>query len=313
MKRLNDILFLEALKNRASGSREQYKSFYSSFLGGITTEVHHMVVAVDDHMVHRGDAVFEAIKFVDGRIYAFERHIDRLEVSMNAIAMKPATSRPDLKETIFETVRASGLQTGLIRLFIARGPGGFTTNPFETIGTQIYCAITTLSAVSAEKYSGGVKTGRSVSRVKEDFYARTKSCNYLPNVMMKKEACERGLDFVISHDEGGFLAEGSTENFALIDEAGVLVLPPFDRILRGVTAVRATELASAYGLRAENRKFAEADVYRAKGAVMLGTTIDVLPVSSFEGHVFGSIPAETLKLMMLFKEDLRAGPLLERF
>ena len=96
MKRLNDTLFLEALKNRAVGSRTEYKAFFSSFLGGITTEPHHMVVPIDDHMVHRGDAVFEAIKFTNGYVYAMDRHLDRLDVSMNAISMMPPTSRADL-------------------------------------------------------------------------------------------------------------------------------------------------------------------------------------------------------------------------
>jgi branched-chain amino acid aminotransferase len=260
-------------------------------------------------MVHRGDAVFEAVKFTDGKVFALDRHLERLEVSMNAIAMKPALSRKDLTKTILETIRVSQLKSGLIRLFISRGPGGFTTNPFETIGTQIYCAITTLAAPSKEKYENGVSTGRSVTSVKESFYARTKSCNYLPNVMMKKEALDRGIDFVISHDEEGYLAEGSTENFALIDENGKLIVPPFERILRGVTAVRAMELAESIGLGAENRRFRESDVIKAKGAVMLGTTIDVLPVASFENHKFGGIPTETKKLMQAFKEDLASGPL----
>ena len=312
MKRLNDTLFLEALKNRAVGSRTEYKAFFSSFLGGITTEAHHMVVPIDDHMVHRGDAVFEAVKFVDGYAYALDRHLERLEVSMKAIAMTPPSSRADLTETILETIRASGLQSGLIRLFIARGPGGFTTNPFETIGTQVYCAITTSKAPPKEKYEKGVTTGRSETRVKDGFYARTKSCNYLPNVMMKKEALERKLDFVISFDEAGNLAEGSTENFAIIDADGVLVIPKFDRILRGVTAVRAMELAQEIHIKAENRSFTDTDVRKAKGALMLGTTIDVLPVASFEDHRFADLPDETKALMKAFASDLESGPLRTR-
>ncbi len=313
MKRLNDTLFLEALKSRTSGSRGEYRAFFSSFLGGVTTEIHHMVVPVDDHMVHRGDAVFEAVKFVNGDVYALERHLERLEVSMNSISLKPPMSRVELTETILGTIRVSGLKTGLVRLFISRGPGGFTTNPFETIGTQTYCAITTYNAPAQAKYEQGVTTGRSVTRVKESFYARTKSCNYLPNVMMKKEALDRKIDFVISHDEDGFIAEGSTENFALIDKDGKLVVPSYDRILRGVTAVRALELAEKIGIGAANRRFKEADVRSAKGAVMLGTTIDVLPVAAFEDHRFDGVPQETKKLMAAFAEDVKSGPLRTKF
>lgn len=41
----------------ANGS--EYKAFYSSDLGGIVTHPALMVVAIDDHMVHRGHAVFD--------------------------------------------------------------------------------------------------------------------------------------------------------------------------------------------------------------------------------------------------------------
>ncbi len=313
MKRLNDTSFLEVLKNRAVGSRMDYKAFYSSFLGGITTETHHMIVPLDDHMVHRGDAVFEAMKFTDGQIYALEPHLDRLEVSMANVSLGLPGTRRELTEIILETTRASGLRTGIIRLFISRGPGGFTTNPFETIGSQIYCAITTYSAPSPEKYEKGVRTGLSAVAVKEGFFARTKTCNYLPNVMMKKEALDRKIDYVISRDEEGFLAEGSTENFALIDASGRLVVPTFDRILRGITAVRALEIAEDIGLGSDLRRFRETDVRDAKGAVMLGTTIDILPVASFEDHQFGEIPNETRRLMKAFREDLATGPLRTRY
>lgn len=309
MKRLNDTLFLEVLKSHSKGARVAYRAFYSSFLGGVTTELHHMIVPIDDHMVHRGDAVFEAVKFVDGHVYALERHLERLEVSMDAISLQPRMTRAELTAVILETIRVSELKSGIIRLFVSRGPGGFTTNPFETIGTQVYCAITAFSPPAQEKYTRGVSTGRSATRVKDGFYARTKSCNYLPNVMMKKEALDRNLDFVISHDEDGFLAEGSTENFALITQDGKLVVPTFDRILRGVTAVRAMELAKSIGIGSENRRFKETDVLAAKGALMLGTTIDVLPVASFEGHKFGELPDETKRLMKAFADDIAAGPL----
>ena len=38
---------------------ENYLAFYSSRLGGITTDPALMVVPMDDHLVHRGHAVFD--------------------------------------------------------------------------------------------------------------------------------------------------------------------------------------------------------------------------------------------------------------
>jgi branched-chain amino acid aminotransferase len=313
MKRLNDTLFLEALKSHVSGSRLGYKAYYSSFLGGVTTEPHHMVVPIDDHMVHRGDAVFEAVKFEDGFVYALERHLERLEASAANISLKLPGTREERTQMILETIKVSGLRSGIVRLFLARGPGGFTTNPYETIGTQTYCAITASSAPSAELYNKGVRTGLSKISVKEGFFARTKTCNYLPNVLMKKEALDRRIDYVISQDEAGNLAEGSTENFTILDKHGVLVVPKFDRILRGVTAVRAMELAETIGIKAVNRSISLQDVREAQGAMMMGTTIDILPVASFEETNFKMMPEPMRHLMSAFIMDLETGPLRTEF
>lgn len=272
-----------------------------------------MVVPVDDHMVHRGDAVFEAVKFVGGGVYALERHLERLQISAETIGLEIPESQSDLTAIILETVRASELQTGLVRLFVSRGPGDFTTNPYSTIGAQIYCAITTLKAPAAALYKNGCAVGRSTVAVKEGFFARTKTCNYLPNVMMKKEALDRGLDFVVSFDETGACAEGSTENFALIAEDGGLLIPPFARILRGVTMVRAFELAKEIGLQSESRSFNETDIRRAKGAMMLGTTLDLLPVRSYDDHIYAGIPDEARRLAKALASDIAAGPLRTAF
>lgn len=313
--RLNDQTFMAGLRRQASGSRSLYRAFYSTFLEGISTEPHHMVVPIDDHMVHRGDAVFEAIKFVREGIYAFDRHLDRLDVSRNMIGLALPFSRERLERVIIETVRASGIETGLIRLFLARGPGGFTANPYESSASQIYCAITDLSRLPIEKYSVGVKVGVSKIQVKEGFFANTKTCNYLPNVLMKKESVDRGLDFTVSRDERGKIAEGSTENFAIIDAKGSFVLPRFDRILKGVTMIRAAELARAQGIKVLQKSFTKEDVRKAKGAMMLGTTLDVVPVQSFESKKWQeplSKAPEIKSIMDAFQYDLKRGPLLRR-
>lgn len=316
ISRLNDQTFMAVLRRQANGSRSLYRAFYSTFLEGISTEPHHMVVPVDDHMVHRGDAVFEAIKFVREGVYALGRHLDRLDVSRSNIGLSLPFTREKLEYVILETVRASGLETGLIRLFLARGPGGFTANPYESSASQVYCAITNLSPVPIEKYEVGVKVGISKVQVKEGFFANTKTCNYLPNVLMKKESVDRGLDFTVSRDEKGKIAESSTENFAIIDAKGSLVVPRFDRILKGVTMIRAAELARAQGIKVLQKSFTKEDVRKAKGALMLGTTLDVLPVQSFEAKKWQDplSKAPEIKLIMdAFQYDLKRGPLLRRF
>ena len=45
-----------------------YYAMYSSWWDAITVDPNLMVVPVDDHMVHRGDGLFETFKCVDGAV-----------------------------------------------------------------------------------------------------------------------------------------------------------------------------------------------------------------------------------------------------
>ncbi|MCF7839112.1 MAG: hypothetical protein K9N49_10840, partial [Candidatus Marinimicrobia bacterium] len=49
---------------RAARRDLPFFAFYSSLIEAIVTEPALMVVAVDDHLTHRGDGVFESLKCV---------------------------------------------------------------------------------------------------------------------------------------------------------------------------------------------------------------------------------------------------------
>ena len=49
-------------------SRERYYAMYSSVYGGIVTDESLMCVPMDDHMVHRGHAVFDTACVVNEKV-----------------------------------------------------------------------------------------------------------------------------------------------------------------------------------------------------------------------------------------------------
>jgi branched-chain amino acid aminotransferase len=304
----------EALQALTRHPARKYAAMYSSWYGGIVTDPNLMMIPIDDHGFHRGDAVFEAAKAVNGKIFALDRHLDRMHVSAEKIGLKMPG---DLREIAIETTKASGLKDCILRYYVSRGPGGFTTNPYETQGSQTYLVITPLTPPSASKYENGVSAKTSAVKIKEGVFSTVKSCNYLPNVMMKKEALDAGVDFTVSIDEEGVLAEGSTENFAIVTKDGRFKVPSFERTLRGITLVRAMELALE---KPELRKIITAvehgairrqDVYDAKEEMFLGTTLDCLACTTFDGHKIGSgkrgeAAAALHKALM---DDIASGPL----
>lgn len=303
------------LLERAYAAQKTYLAMYSTWWGGIVKDPGLMVVPVDDHLVHRGDGVFEAIKVVEGRIFLLEEHLQRLASSAEQISLPLPMSLGEMREVILKTTAETGARNVVLRLYISRGPGGFTTNPYDSIASQMYLIVTAFTPYSDEKYHQGVKLGRSQIVPKEPWLAKIKTCNYLPNVLMKKESVDRKIDFTVGFDSQGFLTEGSTENVVLVDQQRNLLRPRLRQILRGTTMMRSFELSQVLvdeGLLTsiQEQDLTEQDLLNAKEVMMIGTTLDVLPVTEYEGQkvgagVQGEVAARMLKLL---RADMTQGP-----
>ncbi|MNK84738.1 Branched-chain-amino-acid aminotransferase [compost metagenome] len=274
-----------------------------------------MIVPVDDHLVHRGDGVFEAIKCVNGKVFLLDQHLDRLSSSAAKIFLPLPKTQAEIKAIILEAARIAGASEVLFRLFISRGPGGFTTNPYESVGSQMYLILTSLMSPAAEKYEKGIAIGKSHVPAKDGWLAQIKTCNYLPNVLMKKESVDRNLDFTVGFDAQGFLTESSTENIMFLDQNNILVRPTLRQILKGTTMMRAFELAEKLvdekliaGI--AERDLNESELISAKEVMMVGTTLDVLPVTQYEGKPVGTgqVGKVAQRLLELVREDMKTGP-----
>lgn len=291
---VRNLSFDEVIDGLTAQRRPHFKDYlamYSSWFGGIITDPALMMVPLDDHLVHRGDGIFEAFKCSAWKVYALSHHLDRLEKSASALALALPVSRPALTEIILETIRAGNSADCLIRLFVSRGPGGFSVNPKESIASQVYVVVTAFPHPAPEDYERGVVLATSPIPVRIDRFATIKTCNYLHNVLMKLKANEAGVDYAVSLDENGFLAESATENVGIVTRGGEFLMPRFAQILKGTTITRAAELANGL-LGRELTSVAEADIpreqaYDAAEMLVFGTGMDVLPVVEYDGRTIG--------------------------
>lgn len=308
------VLSSEMALERLSRLNEKrnYYAMFSSILGGIVTDPDLMCVPIDDHMVHRGDGVFEAIKCTHNRIYALEQHIDRLALSAEQISLKLPFNKAEIRKLCCDTTRIAlnyvRTDSAMLRLFVSRGPGGFTPSPYESIGSQLYLVITPWKPYPEEKYQTGVKVVTSTSEVKSSFYAKIKSCNYLPNVLLKKESVDRGADFAVSIDETGSIAEGPSENFAIVSKSGEFIAPGLERTLKGTTLQRVLEFCPMVKELSGFRlgRLTKEDLLTAQEAFMVGTTLDILPISSIDNlpvNGSGKVGAVAQRLRALMLQD----------
>ncbi|MBL7671022.1 MAG: aminotransferase class IV [Bdellovibrionaceae bacterium] len=295
--------------------QSNYWAMYSSWFGRVVTDPNWMLVPIDDHLVHRGDGVFEALKWTGERVYLFDQHLSRLRQSAARIALPLDWTDEEIKELVERCLVEGRLQhpseiEAMIRIFVSRGPGNFSANPYDSVGPQLYIVVTRFQPVSSEKRKVGVSLGRSGVMGKPQDWAPYKTCNYLPNVMVKKEAVDRGVDFMVGFDSRGFMTESSTENVVIVSQRNELLKPKKGLILQGTTMNRVFELARPLVEKGILDRIQEEDITQemvmgAKEVMILGTTWDVLPVTIFDGKKIGKgVPGLiTCKLQELLLAD----------
>jgi branched-chain amino acid aminotransferase len=249
---------------------------------------------------------------VEGNLYNLEAHLDRIEESARGVALRIPVTRERLLEILIRTVRAGGRRDCVLRVFVSRGPGGFSANPYECSKSQLYAVVTAVPPLFMSLHPEGARLLSSSVSAKPAGLAVVKTCNYVPNVLMKKEALDHGADFAVGYDERGFLTEGAVENVGIVTVKRRLLFPKPDRILRGTTMVRAMALAQDLVNGGELTAVGTADITRpdmwnAAEILMTGTTLHVAAAIELDGRRIGDGRPGSVyrKLSALLERDMR--------
>jgi branched-chain amino acid aminotransferase len=114
------------------------------------------------------------------------------------------------------------------------------------------------------------------------------AANYASPMVAKWRARRRGYDEVLLLDEGGFLAEGPTTNFFLVDGEGTLRTPPEQSVLLGVTRRSILAIAEAEGRKVVEERLQPDALWVASEAFLTGTSAGVWPVASVDERPIGA-------------------------
>jgi len=311
-----DDMFAATPKWREPGA-SNYLAMYSSVFGGVVTDPALMGVPVDDHIINRGDAIFEYFPVVKGCAYCFESHMARLKRSAEIISLQFPFDMDTLKKVVLETVGISGAKDCGIRMFVSRGMGDFACDPTTPKKSELYVVV--LRKTVWENFPDRfLKEGASAITThvprKMGFFSQVKSTNYVLNAMVDLEAHRANADFGIWFDQNGHMSESSTENVVIVSQDGILKYPTFEYMLRGTGLVRGVQLAAELVKSGELKGIAQTNITQYEvfeASELFGLTSgSVMPIVRFDGRTIGSgKPGPVaLKLNKLFERDLVDGP-----
>lgn len=222
---------LEAFTEALPAAASTYKAMYNSRINGITMDPALMVVPLDDHMVHRGHAVFDTLSVVEGRAVHVDEHFQRLQNSAISARIELPMPLSVLRASVLNTVAATGLSNCKVRYWVSAGPGSFQVAP-ESGMSVLYVVVL---ESDPRELPAAIKEFSSKIPLKPTLLATMKTTNYLLNALVCMESVEQGGSFGIQTDLNGDITEGSVVNALFVLPGAVLVTAPFNDILTGIT------------------------------------------------------------------------------
>lgn len=270
-------------------------------------------VHVLTHTLHYGLGVFEGVRaYATNRgatIFRLHDHTDRLFDSAHILGMKIPYTKEQLNAAQCQVVKANKLDEGYLR------PMCFLGSEQMGLRAEGLTVNVSIAAWPWPSYMDPAARDRGI-KVRTSSYTRhhvnitmckaKANGNYINSLLALREALDCGAEEALLLDAEGYVAEGSGENFFLVQN-GELHTPELTSCLNGVTRRTLMALAAELGLTVCERRLTRDEVYIADEAFFTGTAAEVLPIRELDGRAIGSGARGpiTAKLQALYFDQVR--------
>ncbi len=252
-----------------------------------------------DRGLYFGDGVYEVIRSYNGKIFAFEEHMQRFTRSLAAIEIKNVDIN-DVRSRVKKTFDAAGIPNAKIYFHITRGSAPRNHVSEDNIKPNFFLTITEI-VPNVEKKTKGI----FVAAVPDLRWKRCdiKSLNLLANVLAQRQAAKRGCAEAILVDEKSLITEGASSAFFAITKNNLQTAPLTANILPSVTRKFVLKAAENVRLPIVEKSLTPELAKQADELFIAVTTLDIVPVIKFDDVVIGDgKPGElTRKLMDEFQ------------
>ncbi|MBK6288532.1 MAG: aminotransferase class IV [Pseudomonadales bacterium] len=251
-------------------------------------------VSIHDRGFLFGDAVYEVVPVYRGNPFRLARHLDRLRESLAAVAIDCPLGDGEWATIIARLLAEAHGHEYSVYIQVTRGVGvGRDATRTQGLRPTVLVSISPVS-IDRTLLASGIRAA-----LLEDIrwhHCRIKATALLGNVLLRREALQRGAaEALLIRD--GELTEGSSSNvFAVLD--GVLrTAPPDERILRGITREVIIELACACGIDVREQAVSAAQLASVQELFICSSVREVVPVIQIDANAVG---------------DARPGPVTRR-
>jgi branched-chain amino acid aminotransferase len=242
-------------------------------------------VSVFDSVVQGGDAVWEGLRVYNGRIFAFDDHVRRLQDSAHALMFAAIPDAAFIRRAVMETLQANEMRNGAhIRLTLTRGEK--ITSGMDPRLNQQGCTLIVLAEWKAPVY-GNQPVSLITASVRRNspmhLDSKIHHNNLLNNILAKIEANIAGADDALMLDNLGFVAETNACNIFLVKD-GIVLTPHAHACLPGITRKKVLQLAAQHSFPCLEKNISLTEMYTADEVFTTGTMGELVAVCRIDGR-----------------------------
>ena len=265
-------------------------------------------ISVFDSAVQGGDAVWEGVRIYDGRIFCFEKHLNRLMESAKSMDFSNVPSVEEVKNAVFSTLKANGMKDDThIRLTLTRGEK--ITSGMNPKLNQFGCTLIVLA-----EWKSSIFYGKELRLVTSNIRRNSPLCldskihhaNLINNILAKIEANYAGADDALMLDLDGFVAETNATNIFMIKNG--LVITPFPKAcLPGITRSLIIEICKNNNIPIVEQDISVTELYNADEVFTTGTMGELARVNEIDNRKIENKGGVLMQLQSLFRKLTEEG------
>jgi D-alanine transaminase len=260
-------------------------------------------IGVEDRGFQFADGVYETLRIYNGKPFALDRHLDRLELSCSGIDLQLPMDVDDLAGEMLDLTKRSEIADGFLYLQVTRGDA--RRNHLFPDAAKPTLLFYVRAIPSVQPIGSG--DGYSLLSVPDERWNRCwiKSISLLANVLARNAAAAAGADEAAFVQEG-WLSECSSSNLFVVIGGTLVTVPVGPRVLPGITRAILLESATALGIPAEERPLGYAEAIAADEIFIASTIREIGWVAKWDDRPVagGRCGPITMRLHHALREEV---------
>jgi branched-chain amino acid aminotransferase len=271
-------------------SKEDRRAYAAgaAFVEGRFVPVAEARVPILDWGFLRSDATYDVAHVWHGSFFRLEDHLDRFERSMEHLRLSPPQDRAEIRDTLIECVRLSGLRDAYAEVICTRGvprPGSRDPRDCENRFYAFVVPFVWIADPGKQERGLHAVIGSKQRIAPESVDPTVKNYHWLDLETGLLEAYERGGETVVLVDAQDNVVEGPGFNIFAVKDARIST--PDRGVLEGITRKTIIELAAELGIPLEASPVPADELGQADEVFLSSTAGGLIPVTMVDGVSVG--------------------------